>query len=315
MSSLEPIPDRRNEPVEAGSDDEADPELLELLRQHLGLGGKQDKAAPPETKVLEGAQYIFDNAIDVALSPSQTKEAAELIWRLMQKKAYSTQTWSEHDLHPKTKDESTVDFIFTMDLLNFSFWSEEDESKRFSIEYRGKKWTGYRSLVAALQRALDEGISPTFIFKGMARLTMLNADIPITTPDFWVNETECTEELLKHVFRSATDEEIPLFQERVQCLREAGEVLCNVCTSPFSVLHFPLLMRAFLTGIWRQFCKLHRQRRLLCCRSCQPHRGEFCLFPRRDRVQWAKGAAVQAGSNPRRRPLGLFQRRRLWRIP
>ncbi|KAJ5690751.1 hypothetical protein N7462_005143 [Penicillium macrosclerotiorum] len=209
MPSLEPIPPRRHETVEAGSDDEADPELLELLRQHLGLGGKAGKDLPPETRVLEGAQYIFDNAIDVALDSGATKEAAETIWRLMQKKAYSTQTWSEHELHPKTKDESTVDFIFTMDLLNFSFWSEEkDPSKRFCIEYRGKRWTGYWSLVAALQRALDE-------------------DIPITTPDFWVNEEACTEEVLRHVFRSATEEEIPLFQERVQCLREAGDILCH----------------------------------------------------------------------------------------
>ncbi|KAJ5159520.1 uncharacterized protein N7482_006524 [Penicillium canariense] len=209
MPSLEPITPKRSEPLDAGSDDEADPELVELLRQHFGLGGKQNKNLPPETKVLESAQYVFDNAIDVALSPAQTKEAAETIWRLMQKKAYSTQTWSEHELHPKIKDESTVDFIFTMDLLNFSFWSEEkDQSKRFSIEYKGKRWTGYWSLVAALQRALDE-------------------DIPITTPDFWVNEEECTEELLRHVFRSATDEDIPLFKERVQCLREAGDVLCN----------------------------------------------------------------------------------------
>jgi hypothetical protein len=53
-------------------------------------------------------------------------------------------------------------------------------------------------------------------------------DIPITTPDFWVNEEECTAEVLRHVFRSATDEEMPMFKERVQCLREAGEVLCNV---------------------------------------------------------------------------------------
>lgn len=163
MPSLEPIPAQKNEPAETCSDDDADPELLELLRQHLGLGGKQNKAAPPETRVLEGAQYIFDNAIDVALSPAGTKEAAETIWRLMQKKAYSTQKWSEHELHPKSKDESTVDFIFTMDLLNFSFWSEEkDESKRFCVEYRGKKWTGYWSLVAALQRALDEGMLCNF---------------------------------------------------------------------------------------------------------------------------------------------------------
>lgn len=143
------------------SDDGADPELVELLRQSLlGIGGPPKPPAPPETKVLQGAQYVFDNAIDVALNSANTKAAAETIWKLMQERHYSTKTWSMHELHPKAKDEKTVDFIFTLDLLNFSFWSEEkDEEKRFSIEYRGKKWTGYWSLVAALQRALDEGMS------------------------------------------------------------------------------------------------------------------------------------------------------------
>jgi hypothetical protein len=55
------------------------------------------------------------------------------------------------------------------------------------------------------------------------------ADIPITSSDFWQNEDECTEEVLKHVFRSATEEEMPMFQERVACLREAGQVLYEVC--------------------------------------------------------------------------------------
>ncbi|THC98656.1 hypothetical protein EYZ11_001859 [Aspergillus tanneri] len=190
------------------SDDEADPELLALLRKSLGLGGGPVNPRAAETKVLENAQFVFDNAIDVALNPCNVKAAAESIWRQMLKKGYSTQTWSQHKLHPKSKDEATVDFVFTMDLLNFSFWSELSHDKRFAIEYRGTKWTGYWSLVAALQRALDE-------------------EIPITTPKFWTNEDECNEALLKHVFRSATEEEIPLLKERLQCLREAGRVLCK----------------------------------------------------------------------------------------
>lgn len=149
-------------------DDGPDLELLELLRQSLGLGGRAPKTPPPaETKVLEGAKFVFDNAIDVALDPKGTKSAAKTIWKMMQEKGYSTETWSAHELHPKTKDESTVDFIFTMDLLNFSFWSELEASKRFAVEYRGRKWTGYWSLIAALQRALDEGIylsAPAFLF-------------------------------------------------------------------------------------------------------------------------------------------------------
>ncbi|KAI1957948.1 hypothetical protein LOZ58_005422 [Ophidiomyces ophidiicola] len=187
------------------SDDEADPELLELLRQSLGLG-RPPKDAPADTKVLQSAQYIFDNAIDIALDPSKTKEAAETIWQMMQERHYSTKTWASHELHPKEKDEKTVHFIFTMDLLNFCFWS--DETERFAIEYRETRWMGYWSLVAALQRALEEGI-------------------PITDPEFWQNEETCTDDVIRHVFRSATAEEIPLLKERIECLREAGQVLCD----------------------------------------------------------------------------------------
>jgi len=138
------------------SDDEADPDLVALLRQSLGLAGNSS-AATPDTGVLKSAEYICDNAIDVSISHSGTKTAAETIWQLMQKKQYSTETWSTHELHPKSKDEATVNFIFTMNLLNFSFWSELSPQERFAVDYRGKTWTGYWSLVAALQRALDEG--------------------------------------------------------------------------------------------------------------------------------------------------------------
>ncbi|KAI5284592.1 hypothetical protein KEM55_000996, partial [Ascosphaera atra] len=114
----------------------------------------------------------------------------------MQRKKYSTKAWAEHPLHPKTKDEGTVDFIFTMDLLNFSFWSDEqDPEKQFAIEYRGKRWNGYSSLVGSLQRTLDE------------------------------DEEKCSIDTLRHVFRSATSESIPMFEERVRCLREAGQIL------------------------------------------------------------------------------------------
>jgi len=137
------------------SDDEPDNDLLDFLRQHFSKASIADQV--PETHVLEGAEYVYDNSIDVALDYQSTKAAAARIYDQMQKKEYSTKTWSSHELHPKVKDESTVAFVFTMDLLNFSFWSEKVDEERFAIEYKGKRWTGYWSLVAALQRALDEG--------------------------------------------------------------------------------------------------------------------------------------------------------------
>lgn len=139
------------------SDDEADPELLELLRQHLR--GTHLKSNEPETHVLEGAEYVYDNAVDVAIDAQNTKAAAHMIYDQMQKKEYSTKTWSSHELHPQSKDEHAVAFIFTMDLLNFSFWSDAEGDERYAVEYKGKLYTGYWSLVAALQRALDEGQS------------------------------------------------------------------------------------------------------------------------------------------------------------
>lgn len=138
------------------SDHEVDSDLLELLRQSLGINGN-NSPKPAKIRVLEDAEYIYDNSTDVALDMRGTKAAASSIWALMQEKQYSTRDWSKHELHPKTKDESTVDFIFLMDLLNFSFWSDGALLQQYAVEYRGKTWTGYWSLVAAIQRALEEG--------------------------------------------------------------------------------------------------------------------------------------------------------------
>jgi hypothetical protein len=192
------------------SDDEVDLELLDLLRKRFGIGVKDD--GPPETKVLENAQFICDNSVDVALDMRSTKVAAQLVLEDMEKRKYSTDTWSEHELHPKAKDENTVNFIFTMDLLNFSFWSEKSGDDKFAVVYKGKRWTGYFSLVALLQRALEQ-------------------DIPITSPEFWIDEERCTEDVLRTVFSSGTEEQIPMFDERVRCLRDAGRILEEVRSS------------------------------------------------------------------------------------
>jgi Potential Queuosine, Q, salvage protein family len=51
------------------------------------------------------------------------------------------------------------------------------------------------------------------------------AGIPITDSHFWQDEEECTQQVFKSVFRSSTAEEMPMLQERLDCLREAGKVL------------------------------------------------------------------------------------------
>ncbi|KAK5121805.1 hypothetical protein LTR85_004680 [Meristemomyces frigidus] len=191
------------------SDDEADPELLELLRQSLSVSTKPKDEISSDTGVLRDAEYIYNNAIDVHIDMYGTKAAAANIYQSMQERRYSTHAWTQVELHPKPSEGFSqldiVNFVFTMDLLNFSFWSELSGVERYQVDYTGKHWTGYNSLLACLRRAIDDGI-------------------PITTPTYWLSG-RVSDEALKNVFRSATAEQIPLIGERISILREAADVL------------------------------------------------------------------------------------------
>lgn len=44
--------------------------------------------------------------------------------------------------------------VFFTDVLNFSFWAE-DPTKKYTVRYNETDWTGYWSLCAALNRAID----------------------------------------------------------------------------------------------------------------------------------------------------------------
>ncbi|KAI7118069.1 hypothetical protein KC324_g18777, partial [Hortaea werneckii] len=197
-------------------DDDVDPDLLELLRQRLGMASQQSDEVSSDTGVLKDAKHIYDNAVDVSIDMYGTKGAAASIYTAMQQRAYSTDSWAQHPLHPKQNegfsDLDIVNFIFTMDLLNFSFWSELDAEQRYQVEYRGQRWTGYNSLVACLRRAIDGGV-------------------PITTPRFWTTP-KCSRETMEMVFYSVTNERIPLLDERMAILREAGDVLHEVFGDP-----------------------------------------------------------------------------------
>ena len=160
------------EEMHSSDEEEVDPELLRLFQERLATGSEFPAHLPDDvpttfdTHVLSSAEYIVNQAVDVALDPRATKDAARLIAERMRTTGYSTKTWSSHELHPYILDDDgderrreIVDFIFTMDLLNFCFWPDKaGEENRFTVLYKDKKWTGYWSLVAALQMALDKGV-------------------------------------------------------------------------------------------------------------------------------------------------------------
>ncbi|KDQ62599.1 hypothetical protein JAAARDRAFT_30512 [Jaapia argillacea MUCL 33604] len=145
----------------------------------------------------------------------------------MTSETYTPRTWRTHPLHlvppepyspshPGTK--ATLDWIFFVSSLNFSFWSEKEGSpERYGVEWRegwGSEktsvWTGYWSLLASINRALEAGI-------------------PITDPSFYSSEALCPDKLIEDVFRHApqSKESIPLLRDRIKILREVGSILCK----------------------------------------------------------------------------------------
>ncbi|KAI9599390.1 hypothetical protein BDF19DRAFT_428571 [Syncephalis fuscata] len=109
----------------------------------------------------------------------------------MEKTPYTTGNWKQHPLHPNkpTKQPLIGNWIFIIDLLNFSFWSD----------YNGQSYTGYWALCAAINRAMGEGI-------------------PITQASFYANATD---EQLLAIFRSNTSEQIHCqLKEFVYCVKQ-----------------------------------------------------------------------------------------------
>lgn len=172
------------------------------------------------TGVVSSAEYISQNSTEVFVSEKGCRQAAISIYESMKLQQYSTETWASHPLNPTEKSKETVDWIFTVDLLNFSFWSDYDDSdtgypssQRYSVKYKNELYTGYWSLVAAINKALDSGV-------------------PITSPKFW-SSSDFTRDVLATLFKSETVEQVPLLEKRFEVLKEAGKVLTTVSIQLF----------------------------------------------------------------------------------
>ncbi|EGN98537.1 hypothetical protein SERLA73DRAFT_91948 [Serpula lacrymans var. lacrymans S7.3] len=177
--------------------------------------------------VVSSAKFALEETDLVQLNDEGVKVAARYILQKLASESYTPRTWRTHPLHvcpPEVYSSSdplskaSLDWIFLISSLNFSFWSErEGKPDRYGVEWRegwGKEkraaHTGYWSLVAALNRALEE-------------------DIPITDPTFYSSPVRCPDSVIEYVFRPASQcsETLPLLKERIQIMREVGSILCK----------------------------------------------------------------------------------------
>lgn len=109
--------------------------------------------------------------------------------------------FSQHQHHPKATDSNAIEWIFIIDTLNFCFWTPGD-----AMKWRVDGETGYFALCAAINRAQRNGID-------------------ITNAQYY---SKITLEELTEILRGDDDiTKVPLLDERVKCLHEAGSVLLD----------------------------------------------------------------------------------------
>lgn len=140
-------------------------------------------------------QWVVTRARQVTFHRERVVEAVSR-WGPM---PASAPPW-DHPCHYRDSSAETARCIFVMDVLNHCFWPGPGEVT-WGVSYGGKVWSGYWGLAASLKRALEEGAM--------------------------ITRADCLEhismESLEHIFRG--EGRIPLLEQRLENLREAGRVL------------------------------------------------------------------------------------------
>lgn len=106
----------------------------------------------------------------------------------------------QHPCHYDDDTAQTVRWIFVLDILNHCFWPEPG-APAWSVTYQQQTYSGYWGLAASLKRAIENRV-------------------PLTRADYLAR---LTAQDLHGVF--AGTGQIPLFDDRLHNLREAGRVL------------------------------------------------------------------------------------------
>ncbi|GFS16859.1 UPF0553 protein C9orf64 [Elysia marginata] len=159
----------------------------------------------------DAGRFISETSKDVFIEDGGVQKVANKIYEKSRTGEFNVKMWRKHELNPQTMDEDAVNWVFVSAVLNFSFWSEK-ESNRFTVQYKDKSHTGYWALCAAMNRALDEGNK-------------------ITTASYY---STVTMDQMKQMFRSDSEIEMPLLEERQRVLVEAGGVLMKKYQGSFA---------------------------------------------------------------------------------
>ncbi|KAF7634434.1 Queuosine salvage protein [Meloidogyne graminicola] len=111
--------------------------------------------------------------------------------------------FDECEFHPKNADRETIDWIFFIDTINYSFWTL-DENSYWEITRNGTTQSGYFGLCQAVNRAIEKGI-------------------PLTSAQYMAN---IDEKKMEEIFKGDNGYILlPMMNERLEMIQENGKIL------------------------------------------------------------------------------------------
>ncbi|PIZ56719.1 hypothetical protein COY23_02680 [bacterium (Candidatus Torokbacteria) CG_4_10_14_0_2_um_filter_35_8] len=144
-------------------------------------------------QILKTIKPVIKKSQYVKINPEKIRELCKDF------KLEDMQRWMESsptrllNLHSKKK----LNFLFVFNSINFCYWGEP----KWTIKYQGKEYDGVWGMICALKRAIDYS-KPILDFNYLSNITKKEL-----------------EEILKGNIK------IPLFQKRLEILREVGKTM------------------------------------------------------------------------------------------
>jgi len=151
-------------------------------------------------KILETTKEVVLSSVSVFISQEKIQEQSVFVLKVLEQGI--NEMGEGFNLLGNIKDN--IQIVFIEDVVNFCFWSDLDQM-RWRVEYNkgDQSKDGWSGLQACFIRALKEGV-PVLDAKYLSNIKL---------------------EDVQKIFRSSTEQEIPLIEERWKNLLEAGRVL------------------------------------------------------------------------------------------
>ena len=139
----------------------------------------------------------------MTICADSAEKCAEFIARRIQSGQLTLESlFAKTELHPKCGG-CKINWIFFVDLLNFSFWTDDSEPK-YRVTFKGVTYDGYLAFCAAVNRTLE------------------TQGVPLTDPNYFGDVSEVE---LDGFLVGDHDVSCPMIKERVACLHQAARAL------------------------------------------------------------------------------------------